>query len=108
MFIGCDFFYISMVIRYGMCYFSKKDVKKIEKMFDVINEEIYLNWFVGDLYFFWKNFFFFDYDKFLVFVGEEELYFFVKEFLKCFLSLLLYLYYLYNFDFISMGIFRIV
>lgn len=35
---NCELFYISMVLRYGIWFFSKKDVGKIDKMFKVVYE----------------------------------------------------------------------
>lgn len=106
--IGCDPLHISMVIRHGTRYPSKKDVKKIEKMLDVINEEIDSNWSVGDLHLPWKNPFSLDHDKLLASAGEEELYSLAKEFLKRFPSLLSHPYHPHNFDFISTGTSRTV
>ncbi|XP_022809597.1 multiple inositol polyphosphate phosphatase 1-like [Stylophora pistillata] len=105
---GCDPLHISMVIRHGTRYPSKKDVKKIERMLDVINKEIDPKWSNGDLYLPWKNPFSLDHDKLLASAGEEELYYLAKEFLKRFPSLLSHPYHPQNFDFISTGTSRTV
>lgn len=106
----CEPLHISMVIRHGTRYPSKKDVRKIDDMLNVVNKAVNSSgqrW-IGDLLLPWKNPFSSDHDKLLASAGEEEMYYIAKELLKRFPSLLSHPYHPQNFDFISTGTSRAV
>lgn len=104
---NCEPLHISMVLRHGTRFPSKKDVGKIDKMLKVVNEAFnsstYEQKHVGDLRFPWKNPFSHSHDKLLAPTGEQEMYDIAKEMIKRFPSLLSRPYYPQEFDFISTG-----
>ncbi|XP_078349723.1 multiple inositol polyphosphate phosphatase 1-like [Oculina patagonica] len=102
---NCESLHISMVLRHGTRYPSRKDVGKIDKMLKVVNEAFNSSTQkrIGDLRFPWKNPFSRTHDKLLAPVGEQEMYEIAKEMLKRFPSLLSRPYHPQDFDFISTG-----
>lgn len=104
---NCEPLHISMVLRHGTRFPSKKDVGKIDKMLKVVNEvfnsSTHVQKRIGDLRFPWKNPFSDSHDKLLAPSGEQEMYYIAKEMLKRFPSLLSRPYHPQNFDFISTG-----
>lgn len=102
---NCEPLHVSMVLRHGTRYPSRKDVGKIDKMLKVVNEAFNSRTqkLIGDLRFPWKNPFSRTHDKLLAPVGEQEMYDIAKEMLKRFPSLLSRPYHPQDFDFISTG-----
>ena len=104
---NCEPLHISMVLRHGTRFPSKKDVGKIDKMLKVVNEAFnsstYEQKHFGDLRFPWKNPFSHSHDKLLAPTGEQEMYYIAKEMIKRFPSLLSRPYHPQYFDFISTG-----
>lgn len=64
---NCEPLHISMVLRHGTRYPSRKDVGKIDKMLKVVNEAFHSSTQrrIGDLWFPWKNPFSRSHDKLL-------------------------------------------
>lgn len=104
---NCEPLHISMVLRHGTRFPSKKDVGKIDKMLKVVHEAFnsstYKQKHIGDLRFPWKNPFSHSHDKLLAPSGEQEMYYIAKEMLKRFPRLLSLPYQPQDFDFISTG-----
>ena len=101
---NCEPLHISMVLRHGTRYPSRKDVEKIDKMLKVVHKALNSTTIkIGDLQLSWQNPFSHTNDKLLATVGEEEMYNIAKELLRRFPSLLSHHYEPQQFDFMSTG-----
>ena len=105
--VNCEPLHISMVLRHGSRYPSRNDVKKIDKMLNVVHDALLKSGIestqIGELRLPWKNPFSPSNDKLLTSVGEEEMYNIAKRTLRRFPSLLSHPYAPQSFEFISTG-----